>query len=116
MSNEPRQEYVFAYVQIAGSVPLAALDPVAARDLFEEIVRRTSFRGPHSANRTVLTMRWTMLDELVTRELISSWKPGPSRRAAGRAPTVLEAAAVVGPNPRTAGPGGCRRSPARDHS
>ncbi len=58
---------------------LAALDPVAARDLFEEIVRCTGSETPESANsavRAVLTVRWTTLDELLTPELTSTLETG----------------------------------------
>jgi WD40 repeat protein len=58
---------------------LAALDPAAARELFEEIVRRTGAEEPESANgsvRAVLTMRWTTLDELLTPELTSTLETG----------------------------------------
>jgi len=52
---------------------LAALDPAAARELFEEIVRRT---GADPGVRAVLTMRWTTLDELLTPELTSTLETG----------------------------------------
>jgi WD40 repeat protein len=59
---------------------LAALDPVAARDLLEAVVRRTDPGSAHQRSgrpvRAVLTLRWTTLDEMLTPELIDTLDAG----------------------------------------
>ena len=54
---------------------LAALDPAAARELLEAVVRRTD-QGSGSRVRAVLTLRWTTLDEMLTPELIDTLDAG----------------------------------------
>ena len=54
---------------------LAALDPAAARELLEAVVRRTD-QGFGPRVRAVLTLRWTTLDEMLTPELIDTLDAG----------------------------------------